>query len=437
MENSSTAYPSVDELAQRHNHHLFFTNPLNPIAGGPIQVFCNRAHSGLLRHSPNVKLSLGFNHWEKGCQERDLKPTSLWRGENTDWWATEAFEVPEGSFEMNLAFTDGQGGWDNNGGDDYRVSVKDPKRAAGKVVGNPRGVQGVESNPFAFGTLEVVTFTKRVTAEKHAKSRWSEEKLMRVWLPPGYDAARPPPGGWPVLYLNDGQNMFEDWLAHQGVSWRAADTASELIRSGRLPPFVIVAIDSVGAMRSLNYLPYVPGTGVGGFRGDCERWPGGGLAAYMTRVTEEIMPLAQAKYNLSTDPFRVAFGGGSFAGVAALYAAMHYPHVFGAVLCESPSLWIAEAKFLGDIASHHGMLPERLFFGCGTKEYSATRDHDRDDVDALLLHYYHEAVRLLSEKGLRGDRLRFLVEEGAGHHELAWQWRLTGALEYLLSPWWN
>jgi enterochelin esterase-like enzyme len=63
--------------------------------------------------------------------------------------------------------------------------------------------------------------------------------------------------------------------------------------------------------------------------------------------------------------------------VTALYAAMHYPHVFGAVLAESPSLWIAEGRFIGDLWAHRGALPERLFMGCGTKEYSATRDHVR------------------------------------------------------------
>lgn len=55
----------------------------------------------------------------------------------------------------------------------------------------------------------------------------------------------------------------------------------------------------------------------------------------------------------------------------------------------------------------------------------------------LQLHYYYEAARALESKGMLpgNGRLRFLVEEGAGHHELAWQWRLTGALQFLLGPW--
>lgn len=58
-------------------------------------------------------------------------------------------------------------------------------------------------------------------------------------------------------------------------------------------------------------------------------------------------------------------------------------------------------------------------------------------MDALLLHYYEEAAQALSAAGLRGGRFIFQVEEGAGHHELAWAWRLTGALRFLLSPWWD
>ncbi len=63
--------------------------------------------------------------------------------------------------------------------------------------------------------------------------------------------------------------------------------------------------------------------------------------------------------------------------MTALYAALHYPHVFGSVLVESPSLWVAEGAVLRDMAGHTGPLPERLFLGCGTREYSGTRQHAR------------------------------------------------------------
>ncbi|KAG2497276.1 hypothetical protein HYH03_004860 [Edaphochlamys debaryana] len=434
------AWGDVQEIAHRRGASTFFTTPEVLVAGQPAALYVNRRRlQNGLSENPNVRVRLGFSGWSCGGQELHLKPTNLWRAEDLDWWSAH-LTVPEDATDLAFVVTDGHGLWDNNYGSNYVSTVKpSPKTApSGTPQVSPRQVESVESTPHAGGTLDIVTLSKR-QGPKDARraNKWTEEKRVRVWMPPGFDAQNPPPGGYPVLWMNDGQNMFEDWLAHQGVSWRVGYTAAEVIASGDVPPFVVVAVDSAGPMRSLNYLPYPPGTGVGGFRGDAERWPGGGLEGYMTRLVEEIMPMVQQRYGVSSDPSRVAFGGGSFAGVAALYAAQHYPHVFGAVLAESPSLWIAEGRFLQDMRQHRGMLPERLFLGCGTREYSATRDHVRDDVDHLLLSYCREAAWILDSQGLRGERLQFQVEEGAGHHEGAWQWRLTGAMRFLLGPWWD
>ncbi|GLC43975.1 hypothetical protein PLESTB_000215900 [Pleodorina starrii] len=432
------AWGDVQDIAHKRSGSNYFTTPEVLVAGEPAVLYVNRRRVRGLETNPNLRLHFGFNGWQLAGQEACLKPTSLWRGEHIDWWSA-TMTIPPDATDLSFALTDGHGTWDNNHGNNYVCPVKSSRGAGGAVSRvEPRGVESVESMPHAAGTLHVLTLTKRQGGGAASRTnKWSEEKRLRVWTPPGFDPARPPPGGYPVLFMQDGQNMFEDWLAHQGVSWRVGYTASQLVSSGELPPFVVVAVDSAGAMRSLNYLPYPPGTGAGGFRGDAERWPGGGLEAYMSRLVEEIMPLVQQRFSVSSDPAKVAFGGGSFAGVSALYAALHYPHVFGCVLAESPSLWIAEGRFLQDMRMHRGMLPERLFLGCGTREYSATRDHEREDVDGLLLGYCQEAATILESQGMRGGRLRFLVEEGAGHHELAWQWRLTGAMRFLFSAWWD
>jgi hypothetical protein len=87
--------------------------------------------------------------------------------------------------------------------------------------------------------------------------------LLRAALHTGYsrqEASRQP---YPLLLLNDGQNLFEDALSFSGCSWRAAEAAAELITSGQLPPFLVVGIDHAGANRSGEYLPYKPGSGPG------------------------------------------------------------------------------------------------------------------------------------------------------------------------------
>lgn len=94
-------------------------------------------------------------------------------------------------------------------------------------------------------------------------------------------------------------------------------------------------------MPNHDALPHLPG----GFRQDAAEWPGGEVAAYMDRVVNEIMPWIAQSYGTSTNPEHIAFGGSSFGGICALWASMHYPEKFGAVLVESPSLWIDEEKF--------------------------------------------------------------------------------------------
>ena len=89
--------------------------------------------------------------------------------------------------------------------------------------------------------MHVLTLAKPQGLDDKAAraARWSTEKTVRVWTPAGHSIENAPAGGWPVIVFNDGQNKFEDWLAHQGVSWRVGDCASNLITSGRLPPFVV------------------------------------------------------------------------------------------------------------------------------------------------------------------------------------------------------
>ncbi|KAF8061885.1 ybbA [Scenedesmus sp. PABB004] len=407
----------------------------------------------------------------------ELRPTELPGRDGVEWWAARV-QVPPEARNAKFVFSadwDGNKSWDNNGGNDYvlparslaaaavdaaakgaRAAIaagagpvraaaasappkKAPRRPAAPRAPPPapfsvRAVESVETLPHAGGSLEVLDLAKRApgsTGGGNSKQHWWDEKKVRVWLPPGFSADDAPPGGWPCVVMCDGANMFQDELAHNGVSWNLGEAAAGLISIRAIPPCVCVGVDSAGPYRSYNYLPFPPGTGEGGFREDAAKWPGGGAEEYLQRVVHELLPMLQDRYSIADCSSRLGFGGGSFGGVTALMAATDYPHVFGSVLVESPSLWAGEGKYLESLAAHTGRLPERLTFGCGTREYSGTRDHERHDIDQMLLAQYHEAARLLQEKGLRGPaRFRFMIEEGAGHHEGAWRHRLGDALQF-------
>src|SRR5258708_14385292 len=81
-------------------------------------------------------------------------------------------------------------------------------------------------------------------------------RFLRVWLPPGYDDAENASRHYPVLYLNDGQNLFEASTAFGGVEWRGDGTADRVMREGGAPPMIVVGIHKSGRNRPRECMPY-------------------------------------------------------------------------------------------------------------------------------------------------------------------------------------
>src|SRR5271165_223050 len=81
-------------------------------------------------------------------------------------------------------------------------------------------------------------------------------RFLRVWLPPGYDDAENAGRLYPVLYLNDGQNLFEAATSFAGVEWQVDETGDRLIREGVVPPMIFVGMDNAGRERIREYMPH-------------------------------------------------------------------------------------------------------------------------------------------------------------------------------------
>lgn len=420
------------EVWEANGAKFFFTVPSPLVAGQPGAVYMNRKRSivGLADKQP--VMFTGFNSWSVGNSEQVMVQTELPKYDDIDWFAGY-FNVPDSAFEQALAFCDTDKViYDNNDDNDYMTQV------TAKAKRPPRTIACIESEQdMAGGKLQVVRLNARPGASR--RSKWKEERMIRVWTPPGYHKDMCGEKGIPVLYLNDGKNLFEDWLAHQGVSWNAGHCAGHLIGSGKLPPFMIVGIDSPGPFRSQCYLPFPPGIGIHDHRPDAAKWPGGEVEPYMERVVQELLPMINTEYGGSLERERLCFGGASFGGVNAIYTAMYYPDVFSSVLVESPSLWSGMGRFLGTMYEHEGEWAERIFMGTGTLEYSYTRDHDWPEMDYQLLKYTEEAMEIMERKGVTqsSGRLAYQVEQGAGHIESAWGGRLYGSLQFLCRHWFD
>ena len=240
-------------------------------------------------------------------------------------------------------------------------------------------------------------------------------RLVRVWLPPAYDAQGKT--SYPVFYLNDGQNLFESATAFAGVPWAAGETAGRLIGEGKIAPLIIVGIDNMGTERVREYIPY-RSLDPRVLRPKGKRYP-----EFLWR---EVMPLIQGNYLVAQGAADTALGGSSLGGLITLYTQLAMPGVFGRLLIESPSLFVANRKILDDCRRFHEW-PERMFVGIGTRETAVSEKDEKAVSDVRRLE------SLLRADGLHQTRLRVQVEDGATHSEAAWAGRFAAALEFLFG----
>ena len=239
-------------------------------------------------------------------------------------------------------------------------------------------------------------------------------RRLTVWSPPRSCARRV--ARYPVLYLNDGQNLFDPARAFAGNTWRVVQTATRLVRTRRIPPLLIVGIDHGGIRRSREYLP------VEDSHNPTATEPLG--REYAEFVTREVMPFIARTYPILRGPANTGFGGSSYGAIAALNTAMTKPGTFGKLLIESPSLYVGGAYLLRR-ASHVQRWPGRVYLGVGTDETRNPARNEETVANVLKL----ESILRHAGLGTRG--LRLVVEAGASHSEGAWAGRFPNALEFL------
>lgn len=245
---------------------------------------------------------------------------------------------------------------------------------------------------------------------------FGNERMLRVWLPPGYlDAGNAQ--RYPILYLNDGQNLFDRATAYTGVEWQVDETADRLIREHAIPQMIIVGIDNAAENRVKEYVPYRTFSPLM-LRPLGRRYP--------EFLVSEVMPFVEQHYRVARGEEHTGLGGSSLGALIALYTAMARPGIFGRVLVESPSLYAANRLLLREARGFQEW-PEKIFVGVGTRE-TGRAEKDREIVEDV-----RDLERSLRRAGLGEERLRVRIEEGASHNEAAWAGRFGEALGFLFG----
>lgn len=289
-------------------------------------------------------------------------------------------------------------------------------------------------------------------------SRHVEPRAVQVWLPPGYH--EPANRRWPVLYLHDGQNVFDARAA--GAEWMVDETAQRLAMAGRIDAPIIVAVDST-RRRADDYTPTritLPAERTG--TGQAQTL-GGQAPAYARFLIDELKPLIDARYRTLSGPQHTAVGGSSLGGLVSLWLALEHPRHFGAAWVVSPSLWwddgwpLRTVLALPDAApasSSTGTVP-RLWLDMGAQEGPGAIEAARNLRDALMSRGWRAAT-LAASGGQAGEAragaessarisaesapasalthsptLAYTEDAEGGHDELSWAGRVEAMLIFL------
>jgi enterochelin esterase-like enzyme len=263
---------------------------------------------------------------------------------------------------------------------------------------------GAEGRCTSTGDLEIVAFHSNI---------FPAPRSLRILLPAGYRRSSNHERRYPVLYLNDGQNLFDVCTALNGrEEWRVDETVDGLTAQGKIKPIIVVGIDNGGRqLRPKEYLPYADDTLT-----PPEPDPKGRL--YPGFLLDEVVPFVERHYRVLPGARHRVLGGSSYGAGIALYTVMKRPQSFAGLLLESPSVYAEDYRLLREAASVD-VWPRRIYIGTGTVQEPV------DDVQKLK--------ELFQKAGLGPHRLYVVIQKDAAHSERWWAERLRAALQFFFS----
>ena len=385
---------------------------LQSTGGDNVQVtFSVRLEKELLaRESPTPPLFLAGNLEELGSWRPDgvrLEPQK-----DGEYLATISIAVGR---EVEFKVTSGSWGGverDAQGRDIANRRVRIDRLPEGKVQRVEVLVAGL-----APGKPMASTVTGKLVMHPEVTSMFLKSaRKVAVWLPEGYDFSS---GAYPVLYLHDGQNLFDAATAAFGVEWQADESAQRLIAEQKISPVILVGIWNTSD-RIDEYT----------MTADSRMQRGGGGGDYLRFLIDELKPMIDATYRTRTDRESTWIGGSSLGGLISLHACLEHPEVFGGCMALSPTLGWDDERLLKELDGKGGW-PENLglCFSMGTLEGSSEESRQSNLENARRL----AALSARNRSG-PGVLFEYLEVEGGKHNEAGWVMPFADAMRHAFPP---
>jgi predicted alpha/beta superfamily hydrolase len=220
---------------------------------------------------------------------------------------------------------------------------------------------------------------------------------------------------FPVLYMHDGQNLFDPAYAFGGNTWKVAETLDAGAESGAIRETIVVGVEN-DADRMNELTPTY----------DASQMAGGKADQYLAMIVQEIKPMVDAAYRTLTTRDQTGVMGSSLGGLVSVYAGVTHADTFALVGAMSPSTWWDGTIILGSVGTMPARpsRPTRVYVDSGD---SGPSNDDVTNTAAL-------AQRFKDVGYVSGQTLDYVVQAGGQHSEIYWAERLPAALAFLMGP---
>jgi predicted alpha/beta superfamily hydrolase len=261
-------------------------------------------------------------------------------------------------------------------------------------------------------------------------SNYIAARNVDVWLPPHYN----PKKQYPVLYMHDGQMLFDAATTWNKQEWGIDETAGRMILADSLPPFIVVGIWNNGKERHAEYFPQKAITMIdpnktAPLMGLLNNQPLADL--YLKFIVKELKPYIDSHYGTKPDQKDTYMAGSSMGGLISLYAICEYPSIFGSVACIS-------THWTGIFTNKDNPIPDAIFdylsnYLPDPKTHRIYFDHGDKTLDSLYAPYQAKADIILQKAGYSQKNWQTKVFKGADHSEIAWSNRLSIPLYFMMG----
>jgi predicted alpha/beta superfamily hydrolase len=271
------------------------------------------------------------------------------------------------------------------------------------------------------------------------ESKYVDRTQVFVWLPPDYDAGNQRYG---VVYMHDGQNLFDPKRSSFNKVWAADKSALRLLAAGKTKPFIIVGIDQPGEDRWRQYFPQLMADLVSPVVQEKLKAQGNGKPIisdqYLKFIVNELKPEIDRLFLTRPDRKHTAIAGSSMGGLISLYAITKYPEVFGTAGAVSTHLPLGNPNWNNE---------ERAAIFAAWRRYVRSElgkpkgrriwfDHGTETLDAHYRPYQENLDAALVANGWsKGRDFSSRVYEGTPHEENAWAARLDDVFGWMLQGW--